>query len=87
MNIKTKTSIFIWIFVILGTLIAVGYDIYAMMQGGTEATISFTVYKWSYQYPIFTFACGFFPGVLVGHFFWKIRDTETTKIISDNSRM
>lgn len=86
MNIKTKTSLFIVGFVVLSVLIVGGYDVYAIIQGGTEASISFMVYQWSYKYPIFTFACGFFPGVLVGHFFWRIRDTKTTKQISDDSR-
>jgi len=57
-----------------------------MQAGGTEATISFQMFAWSYKYPIFTFACGLFPGVLVGHFFWRIRDTKLTKEISDDSR-
>lgn len=86
MNIQSKTSLFVVGFIIFTVVVVGGYDVYAMLQGGTEGTISFMMYKWAYQYPIFTFACGFFPGVLVGHFFWRIRDTETTKIISDNSR-
>lgn len=86
MNIKKKTSLFIVIFLLGSALIAAGYDVYAMMEGGTEATISFMVYSWSYKYPIFTWSMGFFPGVLVGHFFWRIRDTKTTLQISEDSR-
>ena len=87
MNIKRITAVFIISFIVFTVLMVGGFDIYAMIKGGTEATVSFTIYKWSYQYPIFTFAMGFFPGVLVGHFFWRIRDTKETKIISDNSRL
>jgi len=86
MDIKSKTSLFIVGFIVFTVVVVGGYDVYAIMQGGTEATISFMIYNWSYKYPIFTFACGFFPGVLVGHFFWRIRDTDTTKVISEDSR-
>lgn len=86
MEIKTKTSLFILISSIFTILSWIVYDVYAIVNGGTEASISFTIYEWGYKYPIFTLACGFFPGILAGHFFWRIRDTETTKVISDNSR-
>ena len=86
MEIRSKTTIFTVIFALLGLISAVIYDVYAMVKGGTEATISHMMFEWSYKYPIFTFSCGFFPGVLVGHFFWRIRDGRITKIISDNSR-
>lgn len=86
MNIKSKTTIFTLASVALFLLSWLIYDIYAISKGGTEASISFMMYSWAYKYPIFTFSCGFFPGVLVGHFFWRIRDTEETKKISDNSR-
>lgn len=67
-------------------IVWVAYDVYAISQGGTEASISFLMYEWSFKYPIFTWACGFFPGVLVGHFFWRIRDTEKTLKLSEQSR-
>lgn len=83
---KSKTSIFITISLGLFFLSWIIYDIYAISKGGTEASISFVIYEWSYKFPIFTFFCGFIPGGLVGHFFWRIRDTKTTKEISDQSR-
>ena len=86
MTIQGKTSLFIWSFIGFTIVVVGGYDIYAISEGGTEATISFMVFQWSYKYPIFTWFCGFIPGLLVGHFFWRIRDTKTTKEISDNSR-
>ena len=86
MNIKSKTSIFTISSIVLFALSWIVYDIYAISEGGTEASISFMMYEWSYKYPIFTWSMGFFPGVLVGHFWWRIRDTKTTKEISDNSR-
>jgi len=86
MDIRKKTSLFIVGFILFAIVIVGGYDIYAIIKGGTEATISHMVFEWSYKYPIFTFSCGFFPGVLVGHFFWRIRDGKITKEISDNTR-
>ena len=83
---KKKTAIFTLgstaIFLVSWLL----YDIYAISEGGTEASISFMMYEWSYKYPIFTWTMGFFPGLLVGHFFWRIRDTKRTLEISEDSR-
>lgn len=63
-------------FVILGAIILLGaYDTFAFLKGGTEATISHVLLMWSYDYPIFTFSFG----VLVGHLFWRTRDTGETK--------
>jgi hypothetical protein len=86
MKLKTKTAIFT-----LGSIVLLGlawliYDIYALSEGGTEASISFMMYSWAYKYPIFTWFMGFIPGLFVGHFFWRIRDTALTKQISDDSR-
>lgn len=86
MNIKSKTAIFTIGSIVLFLLSWIVYDIYAINQGGTEASISFMMYSWSYKYPIFTWVMGFGPGVLVGHFWWRIRDTRTTLIISEESR-
>jgi len=86
MNIKTKTAIFVVSSTLIFALALLVYDIYAINEGGTEASISFMIYQWSYKYPLFTFLSGLIPGILAGHFFWRIRDTETTKQISDDSR-
>jgi len=86
MNIKSKTACFTLISVLIFFISWIGYDVYAILEGGTEASISYMMFEWSYKYPIFTFTCGFIPGILVGHFFWRIRDTRGTKLISDNSR-
>ena len=87
MDIKSKTTIFTMVSLAILAIAWIVYDVYAIQIGGTEASISYMMYQLSYKYPIFTFACGFFPGVLIGHFFWRIRDTERTKEISDASRL
>ena len=86
MELKKKTALFVVATLVLFTGLWIVYDIWVIGEGGTEASISFMFYEWSYKYPIFTWSAGFFPGVLVGHFFWRIRDTATTKRISDESR-
>lgn len=83
---KQKTAIFI---ITLTAIVAVSiavYDVWAISKGGTEASISYVIYEWSSKLPMFTWFAGFVPGVLVGHLFWRIRDTEGTKKISDFSR-
>lgn len=87
MTIKSKTVLFTVISTAIFALSLIVYDVWAINQGGTEASISFMIYEWSYKYPLFTFSCGLVIGVLIGHFFWRIRDTEKTKQISDNSRL
>ena len=86
MSLKGKTQLFVMATVIVFFLAWIVYDIYAIVNGGTEASISFVIYEWSYRYPILTFFIGFINGLLVGHFFWKIRGTETTDKIDKFSR-
>jgi len=86
MKLKSKTAIFTLGSIGLLLLAWLGYDIYAISEGGTEASISFMMYEWSYKFPIFTWSCGFMPGLFVGHFFWRIRDTERTLELSEDSR-
>jgi len=63
----TKIVLVIFIFLILL------YDVYAYINGGQEATISFLIIKdWSKNYPAFTFAVGFF----MGHLFWPLAERK-----------
>jgi hypothetical protein len=71
MNIKSLTKILLGITVV--TLI--GYDVFAVIKGGTEATISNVIIQWSYQFPAMTFGAGF----LCGHLFFKIREIPLKK--------
>ncbi len=65
---KNLAAIFIISIIVL---IAV-FDVYLIVGGGTEASISYTMIKWSYEYPAFTFLFGF----TCGHVFWKIREVK-----------
>lgn len=68
MNIKLYTKIFLAVIVAA----IVGYDIFAVIKGGTDATISNVIIEWSYGFPAMTFAIGF----VSGHLFWKIRPVK-----------
>jgi hypothetical protein len=73
MNWKRYTIIFI-----VATFVSIAaYDAITIHEGGLETSISHTMIVWSYKYPIFTFLMGF----IMGHLFWRLRDTpETTQI-------
>ena len=86
MEMKKKTAIFTLGSMAVMAIAWIVFDIYAIGEGGTEASISFMMYEWSYKYPIFNTVLSGSVGLLVGHFFWRIRDTERTKEISDDSR-
>lgn len=75
---KKASSIFILVMIVV---IAV-FDVFVIIKGGTEASISHTIYVWSHNYPAFTFLTGF----TMGHLFWRLRDTPATREISDNTR-
>ena len=75
MSLKKKTAIFI----LLTILAIAAWDVYAIVLGGHEVSISHTMIEWSYKYPIFTFLMG----VVMGHLFWRMSDSKTTNKISD----
>jgi len=78
MSLKKKTVYFIALTIML---IAI-WDVYAIVNGGTEASISHTMIVWSYKYPAFTFLMGF----VMGHLFWRVRETkELTEVTGGSS--
>lgn len=70
------------IFICLTILSIAAYDVLAILQGGLDSSISATLIEWSYKYPAFTFLVGF----TMGHIFWRYRDTETTRKISESTK-
>jgi len=53
------------------------YDVWAIAEGGTEASISHLLRVWGHKYPAITFAFGF----TMGHLFWPITITPTLEKI------
>lgn len=62
-------------FVIAILVVIFIYDAVAIAQGGTEASVSYRIIMWSYDFPAFTFLIGF----AMGHLFWRMRDTPRTE--------
>ncbi len=71
MTAKKMTAIFIGVCVV----VIGAYDVYAILVGGKEASISWTLVEWSYDYPSIPFLSGF----LCGHLFWRMKDPKDTK--------
>lgn len=60
------------IFIAITIVIIAVVDVYFIVSGGTQASISYQIIEWSYKYPAFTFLMGF----TMGHLFWKISDVK-----------
>jgi hypothetical protein len=72
MDVKKLTKIFIGVTIV----VIAGYDVFAILDSGTEASISWTMITWSYEYPAFTFAMGF----VCGHLFWRSKEPKPPAI-------
>lgn len=78
MKVKTLT-----IYVLLIAIVAlIAYDFYALAAGGTSASISHLVKVWGHKYPIIPFVVG----VLCGHFFWGVKQTNELKKIDEMTK-
>jgi len=56
-------------FIPLAIFLIALYDLYAYLNGGQKATISYIIIEeWAHDYPAFTFAMGF----VFGHLFWPL---------------
>ena len=69
MNTIKKSTV---IFIVTSLVVIVAYDVWAVIAGGIESTISEVVWSWSIRRPIIPFAAG----IVCGHFFWQTRDAE-----------
>lgn len=67
-DIRKMTGVIVMATIVILSL----YDVYAYTEGGTEGTISHVLMTWGYNYPMIPFAAG----VLVGHFWWRIRNVK-----------
>lgn len=81
MNLRDITSKVTFIGIPLIVLAILGYDAYAVIKGGSEASISSQIIALSYKMPFFTYSIGLFNGILVGHLFWRMRSNKDTKDI------
>ena len=77
---KNVTKIVTFAVIPLAVIALLIYDVYAIMVGGTEASISSLIITSSYEMPFMVFLIGFLLGVLVGHLFWRMRSNKDTEI-------
>lgn len=57
------------------------YDVWVIIQGGPEASISALLIKSAYEMPFMVYCIGLFNGILVGHLFWRMKSNDMTKEI------
>lgn len=73
MNVKKITLIIIAVTIV----VLLAWDVYAILMGGTEASISSIIITSSYKFPLIPF----FGGLLAGHFWWRMKSNPDTKDI------
>jgi hypothetical protein len=83
MKINDKTKLVTFAIIPLIIVLILAYDVYAIMVGGTEASISSLIIKSSYKMPFMTYMIGLLNGILVGHLFWRMRSNKDTKEIDN----
>lgn len=59
------------------------FDVYAIMVGGTEASISSLIIKSSYEMPFMVFLIGNALGILEGHLFWRMKSNKDTEAVDN----
>ena len=83
---KNITKI-VTLFVIPLFFIAIlGYDVYAIYKGGTEASISAFIIQTAYKMPFGVYMVGLTNGILIGHLFWRMKSNEMTKDIDNQNK-
>lgn len=64
--------------IIVAIVLILVYDAIAIMNGGTEASISSAIIVMSYKHPsVVAFIC-LFTGILIGHLFWRMAPNKDT---------
>lgn len=57
------------------------YDVWAIIEGGAEASISALLIKSAYEMPFMTYMIGLINGILIGHLFWRMKSNSMTQEI------
>ena len=70
------------IFILLTIIVVLGYDVFAVYNGGTEASVSWQIAVYAYKVPAFTFAVGF----VCGHLFWQMNMKDKIIAIAKKAR-
>lgn len=83
MSIKTTTKYVTFGLIPLIIVLILIYDVYAIMVGGTEASISSLIITASYKMPFMVYCIGLGNGLLASHLFWRMKSNADTKEIDN----
>lgn len=79
----SRYSLFVTLSIPLFIVAILVYDAIAVMNGGSEASISAILIKFSYEMPFMVFCTGFFIGLVSGHLFWRMKPNSMTLEIDE----
>ena len=77
---KKVTAIITFGLIPLIVIIILGYDVFAIAKGGTEASISSLLISSAYRMPFMVYIIGLFNGILIGHLFWRMKANKDTSV-------
>jgi hypothetical protein len=78
MNWKKITKIVIGLIFLVVALVLI-YDVVAIVNGGTEASISSFIITMAYKMPFAVYMLGLSNGILIGHLFWRMKGNKDTR--------
>lgn len=65
--------------IVASVVIILVYDATAIMNAGSEASISSLIISLSYKQPLIPALCGWFIGLLMGHLWWRMKGNKDTE--------
>lgn len=78
---KNATKIVTFGIIPLIFILILGYDVVALVKGGTEASISSLIITTAYKMPFMVYCVGLVNGILAGHLFWRLKGNKDTRVI------
>jgi hypothetical protein len=75
---KSTTKLVTFVLIPVAVLAFIAYDVYAILVGGTEASISSLIISSAYKMPFMVYCLGLINGILVGHLFWRMKGNKDT---------
>jgi hypothetical protein len=84
---KNATKIVTFGIIPLFFLLVLVFDVVAMIDSGTEASISSLIITTAYKMPFMVYSVGLINGVLAGHLFWRMKPNKDTINIDSPSEV
>lgn len=76
-----KLTMKVTLAIVIAVVVILAYDAVAVMNGGTEASISSLIITLSYKQPLVPALVGWFIGLLMGHLFWRMKGNDDTRAL------